>query len=141
MAKLPSSSGVHGRHEGPRSRRGVAVSWLLGISWLACCAIAFVIGFGLTGVSAKAPPHHPLARFQEPGFGAALVGTSAASLVLIIGAQISILRDRRRRPNARYYRRGWTLTPAQALRRNARMVALICLPMAAAGLLLRHIYG
>lgn len=145
MPELPPPRGHgHGRHVDPRtsvSGRGLLVSWLLGLLWLASCAIAFVIGFGLTGVSAT-PLRPPLDRAQQPGFGAALVGLSAAFLVFLAGAQISILRDQRRHPKARYKALHWRryLPASQALRHNARM-ALICIPMAAVGLWLRHVYG
>jgi hypothetical protein len=132
-----------GRHVGPRMPlrgRGLLASWLLGLLWLAACSTAFVIGFGLTGVSAT--PIRPLLdRAQQPGFGAALVGLSAAFLVFLVGAQISILRDQRH-PKGRYKTLRWSryATPSQALRHNARL-ALICIPMTAVGLLLRHVYG
>jgi hypothetical protein len=141
----PQSSGRRGRHgvhEQPTSRRSLAKSWLLGILWLVGCLVAFVVGFGLTGVSAT-PLRAPLNRAQEPGFGAALVGVSAAIFVLIVGAQISILRDERRRRNPLYrgLRYGGDLTRGQAIRQTSRLVALVCVPIAAAGLVIRHFYG
>jgi hypothetical protein len=138
----PSGRARHGRHEGPGlRRRDLVVSWLLGFSWFAGCVVAFFIGFGLTGVS-PTPLRPPLDRAQQPGFGAALVGLSAAFLVFLVGAQISILRDQRRHPKAGYKALHWRryLPPSQALRHNARL-ALICIPMTAAGLWLRHYYG
>jgi hypothetical protein len=118
------------------------VSWLLGILWLLGCCVAFAIGFGLTGVSAV-PLRTPLDRAQAPGFGAAIVGLSAALFVFLVGAQVSALRDERRHRNPLYrgLRYGGDLTPARAARHTARLAALVCVPMAVAGLVIRHFYG
>jgi hypothetical protein len=106
MQELPPSPTRHGRHETPgsRSKRRLAVSWLLGVSWAAGCIVAFFIGFGLTGVGES--HQRPLNSAQEPGFGAALVGLSAAILVLVIGAKISVRRELGRVPDPTAWLRG-----------------------------------
>lgn len=140
----PDRHGRHGRHEGPRPphwRRHLLVSWLLGFLWLFGTMAGFVIGFGLAGLEPADKPPVPLDRAQQPGFGAALVGMSVAIFVLIIGAQVSIRRDRRDHPKARYRGLHWRyLAAVQAFRHNWR-VSLICVGLAAGGLVVRHIYG
>jgi hypothetical protein len=135
----------HGRHEPPPSRRAcraLAVSWLLGILWLVGCLVAFAVGFGLTGVSAV-PLRTPLSKFQVPGFGAAFVGLSAATFVFIVGAQVSLLREERRHrdPLYRGLRYGGDMTYGDVARHSARLAVLVCVPMAVAGLVIRHFYG
>jgi len=139
--ELALSPGKRGRHEAPASRRALLVSWLLGLSWLAGCIAAFLVGFGVA--EAGVAPAHPAPLGGRPvGLGPAIVGASAAILVLVAGAQINILRDRRRHPKARYNALHWrrNLPPSLALRHNAR-VALISVPIAALGLWLTHLYG
>jgi hypothetical protein len=123
------------------SRRAVLVSWLLGLSWLGGCIAAFFIGFGVAG-AAVAPAHAAQVGVRQSSLGPALVGASAMILVFIAGAQISILRDRRRHPMASYHALHWRrdLPPSLALRHNAR-VALISIPIAALGLWLTHLHG
>jgi hypothetical protein len=141
MPELPLSPGKPGRHGAPVSRRAVLVSWLLGLSWLGGCIAAFFIGFGVAG-AAVAPAHAAQVGVRQSSLGPALVGASAMILVFIAGAQISILRDRRRHPMASYHALHWRrdLPPSLALRHNAR-VALISIPIAALGLWLTHLYG
>jgi hypothetical protein len=140
MPEQPSSLRGRARHEQPSSPGARVKSVLLGVSWFAATVSAFVIGFGVTGVGVTARPGAP--RWQQPGLGAALVGISAAFLVFLIGAEISLVRDRRRHPNARYpsFQGFRYLTIPQSLRRNAWM-SLILVPLAVLGLWLRHRYG
>jgi hypothetical protein len=140
MPEQPSSLRGRARHEQPSSPGTRVKSVLFGVSWFAATISAFVIGFGVTGVSGTARPG--LHRWQQPGLGAALVGISAALLVLLLGARISLVRDRSRHPNARYRSlHGFRyLTIPQSLRHNARM-SLILVPLAVLGLWLRHRYG
>jgi hypothetical protein len=69
-----------------------------------------------------------------------MVGLSAMILVGVAGAQINILRDRPRRPNATYNALNWhpNLPASLALRANARW-ALISVPIPALGLWLTHL--
>lgn len=140
MPEQPLSPGRRGRHGAPVSRRAILVAWLLGLLWLA----GFIAGFFIGGSVAEATvaPARPPVGAQDAGLGPALVGTSAVILVAVAGAQISILRDRRRRPNATYNAAGYRPHfPAWlALRYNARL-ALISIPIAALGLWLTHLYG
>jgi hypothetical protein len=140
MPQQPPSPGKRGRHEAPVRRHALLVSWLLGLSWIAACIVAFFAGFGVAAEIVA--PAHPAAGSQQAGLGPALVGLSAMILVCIAGANISILRDRRHRPSAGYnalnYRPNF---PASlAVRYNTR-VALITIPIAVVGLVLTHLYG
>ncbi len=113
---------------------------LLGVSWLAATIAAFVIGIALTGTSGPDRPGFP--RWQEPGMGAVLVGCGALVLVFVAGAEISVVRDRRRHPNARYrpLRLSRYYTIPQALRHNL-WAAPISVALIAVGLWLHHRYG
>jgi hypothetical protein len=140
MPEQPSSPRAGARHEQPSSPGARVKSALLGVSWFAATISAFLIGFGVTGVSGTARPGLP--RWQQPGLGAGLVGISAALLAFLIGAQISLVRDRSRHPNARYRSlHGFRYhTIQQSLRHNVRM-SLILVLLAVLGLWLRHRYG
>ena len=141
MPEQPPSPGKHGRHGAPVSRRAILVSWLLGLSWLAGFIVAFFVGFGVAEASV-APAHPAPGGSRQAGLGPAMVGLSAMILVGVAGAQINILRDRRRRPNATDNALNWhpNLPASLALRANARW-ALISVPIAALGLWLTHLYG
>jgi hypothetical protein len=140
MPEQPHSPGKRARHGAPVSRRAFLVSWLLGLSWLAGIIVAFFVGFGVAEASV-APAHHAPGA-QQAGLGPALVGMSAMILVIAAGANISVLRDRRRNPKAYIGSHPWrrNLPTSLALRQNAR-VALISVPIAALGLWLTHLYG
>lgn len=106
---------------------------LLGVSWVAGILAAYVIGFAMTATS---QPEHP----GSPRIRASLVGTGALLLAFLAGAQINLLRDRRRHPNARYrsphgfrYR-----TIPEALHHNMWAVS-ISAAFIAVGLWLRHL--
>jgi hypothetical protein len=116
------------------------VSVLLGVSWLAASIAAFMIGYNVTGVSGTARPGAP--RWQQPGTGALLVGASCAALAFIVGAEISLLRDRRRHPSARYrpLRLSRHYTIPEALRHNA-WISILPVLLIVLGLWLRHRYG
>jgi hypothetical protein len=142
----PARSHGRARHERPTPRRVLIVAVMLGLSWFVACLAAFVVGFGLTGTTGATRPDLPF--WKEPGTGAFLVGVSAAALVFTAGAQISVLRERRRHPNPRYqYIRSTGFpfdtrhyTARQALRKNTR-APLIFVAVGALGLWLRHRYG
>ena len=99
-----------------------------------------MIGFVLTGESGTARPGS--AVWQQPGTGAALVGTICAILVFFVGAEISVLRDRRRHPRSRYLQlaSGRYYSIPAALRNNVRVMVFVS-PLLVLGLWLRHRYG
>jgi hypothetical protein len=127
MPEEPLSGRRGARHELPASPGSRLVSVLLGVTWLAGSVAAGVIAFRVTGQS------------EQPGLGAGLVGYGCGLLAFVIGAQISVYRDRRRHPRAGYWAPRW-YTISQTLRHNkhvmAGLVALVVL-----GLWLRHRYG
>jgi hypothetical protein len=140
MLKGPPDTHRHVRHARRTPIRQTLVSALLGVSWIGGMIAAFVIGFGLAGASEPAQPSVPGA--QEPATGPALVGAGGLVLVFLAGAQISLLRDRRRHPKARYRAlHGWRYrTIAQALRHNLWAIP-IAAGFIAAGLWLTHLRG
>ena len=133
MAEEPPDTHGHARHAQPTPVGQVVVTVLLGVSWFAGIIAAFLIG-GSLAYAIK-----PAGAAQEPGTGPALVGIGGMLLAILVGAQISLLRDRRRHPKARYKAlHGWRYrTIDQALRYN-----LWAVPAAAgfivAGLWLTH---
>jgi hypothetical protein len=103
----------HARHAQSTPVRQTVVAVLLGVSWSAGTIVAYLIGGTLATLT------EPGAA-QEPGTGPVLVGIGGAALAFLVGAQISLLRDRRRHPKARYKAlHGWRYrTIDQALRYN-----------------------
>jgi hypothetical protein len=136
------------RHERPASAREKLVPVLLGVAWAAASIAAFAIGVAITGTSGPQRPGLP--RWQEPGFGAVMVGLGALLLALAAGIAISLVRDRRRY-GARYRQLrslGYRVIPG-AFRNDPWAapiaVGFIVAPIAAGfivlGLWLRHRYG
>jgi hypothetical protein len=114
VAEGPPDTHGHARHAQSTPVRQNVVAVLLGVSWFAGIIAAYLISGSL------ADAIEPAGAAQEPGTGPALVGTGGMLLAFLVGAQISLLRDRRRHPKARYKAlHGWRYrTIDQALRYN-----------------------
>jgi hypothetical protein len=100
---------------------------------------AFVIGVVMTGTSG--PERPGLHRWQQPGMGAVLVGAGALMFVVAVGAEISLLRDRRRYSDARRPRSLGYRRIQQSLWHNLWTAPISVGVMVATGLWLRHRYG
>jgi hypothetical protein len=120
----------HARHAQSTPVRQNVVAVLLGVSWFAGTIAAYLIGGSL------AYAIEPAGAAQEPSTGPDLVGIGGMLLAFLLGAQISLLRDRRRHPKARYKAlHGWRYrTIDQALRHNLWVIP------AAAGFIVVGLY-
>ena len=118
VAEEPPDTHGHARHAQSTPVRQNVVAVLLGVSWFAGIIAAYLIGGSL------AYAIEPAGAAQEPGTGPALVGIGGMLLAFLVGAQISLLRDRRRHPKARYKAlHGWRYrTIDQALRYNLWLI-------------------
>lgn len=123
----------HARHaqSTPVGQNVVAV--LLGVLWFAGMIAGYLIGGSL------AYAVEPAGVAQEPGMGPALVGIGGMLLAFLVGAQISLLRDRRRHPKARYKALAGRRYRAidQALRYNPWVIP-VAVGFIVAGLWLTH---
>lgn len=133
----PADSHRQVRHARPAPVRHTLVTVLLGLLWFGITAAGFVTGFGLAYNSEPARPGVPVA--QDPATGPFLVGVGGMLLAFFAGAQVSLLRDRRRHPMARYKplagRRYYTID--QSLRHNLWPI-LIGIGFIVVGLWLTH---
>jgi len=118
VAEEPPDTHGRARHAEPTPVRQNVVAVLLGVSWIAGIIAAYLIGGSLAYAS------EPAGAAQEPGTGPSLVGVGGVLLAFLAGAQISLLRDRRRHPKARYKAlHGWRYrTIDQALRHNLLLI-------------------
>jgi hypothetical protein len=133
----PLASHGQVRHARPTPVRHRLVSVLLGVAWTAVTLAGFTVGFGVTYDTEPAQPGLPIA--QDPAPGPLLAGIGGLVLAFMAGAQISLLRDRRSHPSARYkvLHGSRYLTIGQSLRHNLWPV-LIGACFIGAGLWLAH---
>jgi hypothetical protein len=131
------------RHEVRRSRRTSVVSVLRVLLSIMVCIAAFVVGVVIAGTTGGVRPDAP--RWQQPGFGAIVVGMSFGMLALLACMLAASIRERRHQLNARLSSLDmpWYSVLSSVVQRpvGLAMLLVVVLLFILIGFWLRHRYG
>jgi hypothetical protein len=143
MSGMTDKSRRGPRHEVPRSRRVRLVSVLRVLLSIMVCIAAFVVGVVITGTTGGVRPDVP--RWQQPGFGAIVVGSSFAILAVLACMLAASVRERRHQLNVRLpsLDMPWYSVLSSVVQRpvGLAMLLVVVLLFIPIGFWLRHRYG